>query len=149
MPLHLTELIYFSIENKEFNLFRIQYRDSMLNSPSSTRGLRSPFSVLLFLLLLVFHVPCSVRGDVTACDGDDGGIANCCAGDSTTSTCEACRVGYGLVKNSCLKCKNPKCAYCNGNPNTCKSSDQYSGPIPHCSTSSYVDCIEVRSYYVL
>jgi hypothetical protein len=107
---------------------------------SSSRGF--PLVVLVLLLALVF-VPNSVLADPTACDGDDGGIANCCAGDSTTSTCETCRVGYGLVKNSCLKCKNPKCAYCNGDTSTCKASDMYAGNIAHCSTPSYVDCIEV------
>lgn len=101
--------------------------------------------VLLFLLTLPYQSVC----DPTSCDGDDGGIANCCVGDSTTSTCQACKNGYGLVKNACLKCKNPKCAYCNGDTSTCPQSDQYVGDIPHCSVSDFTQCIECDDGYTL
>ena len=102
---------------------------------------------------LVLLCCCLIRvsGDPTACDGNASTVPNCCVGEG--KTCDRCEAGYGLVKGTCQKCQNPKCAYCNGNTKTCKASDMYVGDIPHCSgkdwTSCYEVCVVVTWFFVL
>lgn len=113
-------------------------REQVLEPKHQCFGTRG--NAVLVVLLLCSHLV-SVTGDPTSCDGNDSTVPNCCQGEG--QRCFACKAGYGLVKNTCQKCVNPKCAYCNGDSKTCKASDMYVGDIPHCQSKDFTSCYEV------
>jgi len=100
-------------------------------------------SVLLMIFFWSSLLLC--RADPTSCDGDDGGVPNCCSGDSSTGMCESCKQGYGLVNygGGCAKCKDSSCLSCDENVNICKDSEKFKSKIPNCSEQSGNRCFEV------
>lgn len=81
-------------------------------------------------LLMIFFVLNIHRAASTSCgDGGDGSVPGCCYDQGGVCT-TGCDVGYGLLNNKtkCGKCKDPKCAECNGDISTCNKYQQKRDP---------------------
>lgn len=102
-------------------------------------------------LLMIFFALNIYRAAATACgEGGDGSVPGCCydQGGVCLTTCDT---GYGLLSNKkkCGKCKDSKCAECNGDVNKCNTYKQKSDP--NCNDADEVTgkCYECSDGYAL